>query len=158
MEPALTADYGWLIAGALLLALDAFGLPGIGFLFAGLAAVLVGVLVHFSVIAPENWLLQAGAFTGATALLALLLWRKLKNWRTNPEASDSFNNIVGDTATIGKDGLEKDKIGQVSWSGTTMMAQIDPACSQEHFEEGAMVRISAVKGNTLFVAPLEKAE
>lgn len=153
MEGELSSAYGWLIAGGVLLALEAFGIPGIGFLFAGLAAIVVGLLVHLEVISPENLVLQAGAFCGITAMLAALLWKTLKNWRTNPEATERFSNIIGDMATVGKGGLEKGSVGQASWSGTTMMAEIDPACSLNSFDEGTLVQITAVKGNHLFVAP-----
>ena len=153
MEGELPNAYGWLIAGAVLLGLEAFGIPGIGFLFAGLAAIAVGLLVHFDVVSATDWVLQAGVFFAITAALAALLWKKLKSWRTNPNATDQFNNIVGDIATIGKGGLKKGEIGQVGWSGTTMMAQIDPNAEIDELPEGMMVTITAVKGNHLFVAP-----
>lgn len=153
MEGELPHAYGWLIAGAVLLALEAFGVPGIGFLFAGLAAILVGLLIHLDVIGADDLLLQGAAFFGFTTALAALLWRKLKAWRTNPNASDSFHNIVGDYATIGRGGLRKGETGQAAWSGTTMMARLDSAASCDELPEGATVTITAVKGNHLIVAP-----
>ena len=153
MDGALSAAYGWLIAGAVLLALEAFGVPGIGFLFAGLAAIVVGLLIHLNVIATDDLILQAAAFFGVTSLLALLLWKKLKQWRTDPQASNQFHNIVGDFATIGKGGLAAGQIGQVSWSGTTMMARLDASCAETELAEGAMVTITTVEGNHLIVAP-----
>lgn len=157
MEGELPNAYGWLIAGAILLGLEAFGIPGVGFLFAGLAAILVGLAVHLNLIAADDWILQAGVFFGLTTLMAALLWKKIQQWRLNAPTGDQFSNIIGDYATVGKDGLKKGRAGQVSWSGTTMSAQIDPGCALESLEEGAVVIITAVKGNQLFVAPESKA-
>lgn len=153
MEAALPVEQGWLIAGALLLALEAFGVPGLGFLFAGLAAIVVGVLTHLGTISADDFIMQTAAFSGITALFAFILWKPLKKWRTNPDAKEQFSNIVGDMATVGAGGLERGKVGDVSWSGTTMMAQIDDTCTQEHLAEGLVVRITTVQGNQLIVAP-----
>lgn len=149
LEPA----YWWLIAGALFLAIEAFGIQGIGFLFVGLAAIIVGLIVNYHLISPENWIAQFGAFFGIATLMAALLWKKLKSWRTSPHTAADYHNIVGDMATVGKDGLSRGKIGQVSWSGTTMMAELAGDAPQ-HCEQGAIVEIVAVKGNKLVVRPV----
>ncbi len=156
MEGELPAAYGWLIAGGLLIALEAFGIPGIGFLFAGLAAIVVGILVQYGALAETDMILQLGVFGGLTGLLAALLWKRLKQWRVNPNATEQFSNIVGDIATVGKGGLQAGKVGQVSWSGTTMMALIDSKHEDGQIEEGTMVEITSVKGNHLIVAPQAK--
>lgn len=152
------AEHGWLIACLIMLAIEAFGVPGIGFLFAGLAAMLVALLVHLEIIARSDWLLQLGAFGALTALLAVLLWKRLIAWRTQRSASGSYHGMIGDMATIGKGGLEAGKIGQASWSGTSMSAMIDPACGLKQIDEGTLVSITAVKGNQLIVAPKDKAQ
>jgi membrane protein implicated in regulation of membrane protease activity len=147
LEPA----YWWLIAGAVFLAFEAFGIQGIGFLFAGLAAILVGLIVHYDLISHANLIAQFAAFFGITGLLAAVLWKKLKNWRSR-SASGDYRNIIGDMATVGKDGLSRGKIGQVSWSGTTMMAEL--SADYDHCDQGAMVEIVSVKGNKLIVKPV----
>ncbi len=153
MEVDFAISYYWLIAGALLLAIEAFGVPGIGFLFAGLAAVVVGVLIHLGVIDETNQVAQFAAFFAITAAFAALLWKKLKEWRTNPSSSDSYSNMVGDTAIVSGGGLQKGKQGQVSWSGTTMTAEIADDAGAEMLEDATVVTIVAVKGNKLIVAP-----
>ena len=154
LEPA----YYWLIAGALFLAIEAFGIPGIGFLFAGLASIVVGLLVNYQIVAEDNLIAQFGWFFGITAVLAAALWKKLQEWRTNPSGSAEFKNIVGDIAVVGKDGLKKGKMGQVNWSGTTMMAEISSKSEKTEFESGDVVEIVEVKGNKLIVAPQSASE
>jgi membrane protein implicated in regulation of membrane protease activity len=150
LDPSLL----WLIVGALCLAAEAFGVPGVGFLFAGLSAVVVGALVHFDLIGMDHYTVQVGVFFATSALLALVLWKKLKAWRTNPRAGAEFHNIVGDGATAGKGGLVKGRTGQASWSGTTMMAILADNVSVERVAEGELLEIVAVKGNKLIVAPM----
>lgn len=153
MELPLDASYIWLIAGALLLAIEAFGVPGIGFLFAGLAAIVVGLLVDFSIIAADDYVLQVGAFFAFTAVTAALLWKKLKQWRTAPAKGGEFQNIIGDKAIVGRGGLQKGQTGQVSWSGTTMMAEIQDDATVDGIKEGVVVKIVGVRGSKLIVAP-----
>jgi len=153
MGIALDASYIWLIIGAVLLAVEAFGVPGIGFLFAGLAAILVGLLVDFSVIAMDDYILQTGAFFAATALFAVVLWKKLKQWRTSSSKDKEYQNIIGDKAIVGRGGLQKGQTGQVSWSGTTMMAEIEENATVDGIKEGVVVKIIDVRGSKLIVAP-----
>ena len=68
----------WLVAGALFIALEIFGMPGIGFLFAGLGALVVGALVEFGVIAADAVVLQFVIFFAFACISAALLWKKLK--------------------------------------------------------------------------------
>lgn len=140
----------WLIAGAVLLGIEAFGAPGIGFLFAGLAAVVTGVLVHLEILASDDTLAQVGVFFAITAVLAAVLWKKLKSWRASERCG--YSNMIGDVALVGKGGLQAGTRGQVSWSGTTMVAEMDMHCPVEGFAEGAAVEIVDVKGNVLIVS------
>lgn len=149
----LDTSHLWLIIGALLLAVEAFGVPGIGFLFAGLSAITVGLLVNFSVFMEQDYVPQIGAFFMLTAVSAIVLWKKLKQWHTAPGKGGEYQNIIGDKAIVGRGGLRKGHTGQVSWSGTTMMAEIDDTTSLDAIKEGAVVKIVAVRGSKLIVAP-----
>ena len=139
----------WLLAGAVLLALEAFGLPGIGFLFAGLAAILVGALVETGIVGPLDNVTQLGVFFLVTTLLAVLLWNKLKSWRLDPNAPH-YHNMVGTEATVTRE-LINDGIGEVRWSGTLMRARL--ADKHGSLLLGATVIIRAVEGNLLLVSP-----
>lgn len=139
----------WLVAGAVLLALEAFGIPGIGFLFAGIAAILVGALVELTLIDPFNIVTQFGVFGLATVLFAALLWKKLKSWRVNPNAPH-YHNMVGTEAVVTQE-LINDAIGQVHWSGALMRARL--AGKSGSVTVGSTVTVHEVDGNILLVAP-----
>lgn len=138
----------WLLAGAALLALEAFGVPGIGFLFAGCGAILVGILIEAGLIGADAIVAQCAVFFIATTVFAVLLWNKLKKWRLNPNAPQ-YSNIVGtEAAVIGL--LKKGDTGTVKWSGTTMRAKLTGA---DMLENGAIVIVTAIDGNVLTVTP-----
>lgn len=144
----------WLIAGALMLALEAFGIPGVGLLFVGLAAIVVGILVQFGILGAEAHVLQFAIFFGMSAVTAASLWKTLKRWRTNPKTAGSYQNMVGDSATVGAGGLKAGSGGQVTWSGTIMEAQLDSSAGAVELAPGTLVEITAVKGNRLTVKPV----
>jgi membrane protein implicated in regulation of membrane protease activity len=74
----------WLLAGAALLALEAFGIPGIGFLFIGLGAIVTGIAVEAGMTNSGDYVSQFAIFFVTSGALTVLLWRKLKTWHTSP--------------------------------------------------------------------------
>lgn len=146
----ISASILWLLAGAGMLALEAFGLPGIGFLFAGLGAILVGVAIEAGLVGAGNYIAQFAVFLVFTSIFAALLWKKLKAWRMNPRG-ETYQNMIGENAVIALSGLQKGATGQVRWSGTLMQAELDPSESALGLAEGSIVKIVAVKGNVLYV-------
>lgn len=144
----MTVSVYWLLAGAVLLALEAFGLPGLGFLFAGLAAILVGLTVESGFVAADAVVAQWAIFFLATGLFAVLLWKKLKQWRMNP-AIQPYSNIVGTEAHVTQP-IAAGGEGEVRWSGTLMRAR---AADGQPIASGTTVLVQAVEGNVLHVAP-----
>ena len=138
----------WLAVGALLLALEAFGLPGIGLLFAGMAAIIVGIAVNYNGIEADDYVLQGAIFFLFTGVFAALLWKRLKEWRSGSPDS-GYNNMVGDIAVVSGAGLKKGERGEAAWSGTTMKAEIADDEPAESFEAGTQLRIAAVEGIVL---------
>jgi membrane protein implicated in regulation of membrane protease activity len=138
----------WLLAGALFIGIEIFGIPGLGFLFAGIAALMVGGAIEFGVLAADGYLQQFLLFFALTSISAALLWKKLKR---NTEVN--YNNMVGSEATVAQPGLSGGKEGQVKWSGTLMRAKIDPACGRDVLASETAVIIKSVEGNLVYVAP-----
>lgn len=135
----------WLGLAALFLALEAFGIPGIGFLFAGLGALLTWGMLQLGVISQADLVWQVAAFFINSSFLALLLWKPLKRWRTT-RSDIPYSNMVGDEATV--IGTLTEAGGNVRWSGTTMRAKLHGG---DTLSEGAAVIITAVEGNILTV-------
>ncbi len=138
----------WLIAGAVFIGIEMFGVPGIGFLFAGIAALMVGGGVELGVIAPENTILQFALFFLITTISAVLLWKKLKQVR-----GPSYSNMVGTEAEVIGGGLSGQREGQVKWSGTIMRARLADDVTIDVLPSGTFVIIKKVEGTLLHVAP-----
>lgn len=138
----------WLIAGVSCLALEALGVNGIGFLFAGMGALTIGSIIT---VYPDLSPLQQGViFLASTSLWAAFLWRPLQRFY-GKSSNDGYKNMIGDTVYVGAGGLEKGKVGEVTWSGTIMKAELAPNVGA--LGAGAAAVIVSVAGNTLMVKP-----
>lgn len=144
----MTPSILWLLAGAAFLAIEAFGAPGIGFLFAGLGAILTGLLVELGLLGSADYVAQFAAFFINSALLAYLLWSRVKHFRAAPGKPEEYQNIIGDDA-VTVTALAPGQKGEVRWSGTLMQAELEK--SAEMVAEGVPVIITAVHGNILTV-------
>jgi membrane protein implicated in regulation of membrane protease activity len=137
----------WLIGGVVCLGLEALGVSGVGLLFAGLGALSIGSIVTAY---PDLSLLQQGViFLAATALWAVFLWKPLQKFRK--PSGKGYHNMIGETAYIGASGLQKGVVGEATWSGTIMRAEL--AHGTESLPPGAAAVIVDISGNTLIVKP-----
>lgn len=139
----------WLLAGIVFMAIEAIGIPGMGFLFAGLGALTVGVWLNFA--SDTNTITQFVIFFGATTVWAGLLWKPLQKFRVGK--TGGYNNIIGDDAFVGEHGLKKGAVGEATWSGTIMKAELSPDASVESLSSGDTATIIAVSGNKLILKP-----
>lgn len=144
----------WLAGGALMMAIEAFGIPGLGFLFAGLAALCVGILIEAGITDTFAYGAQTAWWFGLTVVWAVVLWKPLKRMRMS-KAGQEYSNIIGEIATVGDQGITRHATGHVLWSGTTMQAQIAAGANIESIPAGAKVKIVDIKGATLHVVPAE---
>ena len=140
----------WLIFAAVCFGLEALGLSGIGFFFAGLGAVSLAVLMqtgtpeHTAIIAQFAW------FFGFTALWAAIFWKPIKQYRMRKRQSD-YSNIVGDRAIVVETPLTPKVEGKVKWSGAVMLAELVSDSEATEIAVDTAVVIKKVKGNKLFV-------
>jgi len=148
----IDAEFLWLLLGIAAILAEVLAVaPGVGLLFTGLGALCVSLLLYsmpgteLSLVGQLTW------FLGFTAAWAVLLWKPMKRLRMPSSKSGTYNNIVGDRATVAGTGLVKGQAGQVTWSGTLMNAELAPAATVETLPAGAVVEIVAVQGNTLIV-------
>lgn len=140
----------WMLVGAAFIALEAFGISGIGFFFAGLGALTLGGLMSFNVIYPESIYSQLSWFMGFSIIWTILLWKPLKKIMSSSE-KDSFSNIIGTRGTVSGAPLQKGSVGRVRWSGTTMKAQVVSSAKVDTIDAGTDVWIHGIEGNMLLV-------
>ena len=142
-------EIAWLIAGAVFFVFEVAVTTGVGFLFIGLGAITVGGLMTFGVIEPDSVVEEFSYFFGLTAVWAIILWRPMK--KILSEGGD-FDNVVGDRAVVGDDGLVKGKTGTARWSGTNMQARLAES-APDKVKAGEELWIHKVDGSILIVSP-----
>jgi membrane protein implicated in regulation of membrane protease activity len=142
----------WLASAVLLLLVEAFGLPGVGLLFAGLGALGVGLAIHGHAIAAENYTLQLIVFFVTSTVCAAALWKPMQKFRVGKHQGQ-YHNIIGSTAYVGSNGITRKHGGEVTWSGTIMRAELSRNTGVEALEAGSQVVIVGLTGATLVVQP-----
>lgn len=139
----------WTFIGIMLMALEIFGVPGIGILFAGFSAISVAVSIFFSPDLNDNIGSQLLYFLLFTAFWAAVLWIPLNKF-INYDDDGNYSNIIGTYGTvIGY--IAKDNVGEVSWSGTIKRAMIDASSEFEEFDDKTHVKISNVKDGIFYI-------
>ena len=138
----------WLIIGALLIILEMVLFPGIGFLFAGLGAISVAAGLMAGWI--DSLSAQFIIFFLSTAFWTAILWKPLKKLMAGKESG--FDDMVGSTAVVFDQSIEKGKMGKVKWSGAIMKCQFDPGAEGlEMIDPEAEVIITGVSKGVLIV-------
>lgn len=152
----MTPSIYWLLTGLVFVTLEVLGLPSMGFLFAGLAAIIVSILIEASIISADQTVLLIGIWFLLTTIIGALLWSPMKKWRTSKHSSTgTTNGMIGDKATIyGKD-LAPNMLGSAQWSGTIMNARLH-SNHQVTLNVGCEAVIVAVEGNTLILSTTNK--
>ena len=137
----------WLIAGVILIILEFVLMPGVGFLFAGLAALVVGAITELNISHSQavEWIV----FFVATIIFAAFLWAPFSRFRLN-KSNKVFSDMVGHKAIL-VNSIAPGETGQVKWSGTIMNAKLT-ADAVYSLAAGADVTIKEVVGNTVIVA------
>lgn len=150
----ITISITWLIVGFIFVAIEVFGIPSAGFLFGGLAAILMAILIEGNIIAGENLPLTLGIWFFITAVIGAFLWSPIKKWRTTKHSATTTNNgMIGDRAVILTKDLNPNELGNASWSGTIMNARLDSSVTHP-IAVGTECTIVRVEGNTLILSTL----
>ena len=145
----------WALIGIALLSIEAFALQGMGILFAGFAAISLGVSIFNN---PEAFDGEIGKqfsyFFGYTIGWAALLWLPLKYFY-GYASEDEYKNIIGTYGTV-EENFGRDEIGKLRWSGTTVRAKIDDTSVATDLKAKSHVRVTAIKDGVYIVKPVRE--
>lgn len=142
----ISNEIQWLAAGFIMIVLEFTFLPAVGFLFAGLAALTVGLAVGLGLIDSVLW--QWIFALCLSVIYAIVLWKPLTKHRLG-KSEKPFTDMVGTTATLVSD-LAPEQTGTARWSGTNMKARLDASVTVKA-PKGAEMTVCAVEGNVLIL-------
>lgn len=137
----------WLALGFGLLAVELLGTAGY-FLWLGLSALMVGVLLS---LLPISWQMQWLSFATFSLATTWLWWRR--QWSKDKEDDQSrdlnqkYKQLIGQTLTLEEDctaGINRIRVADTTWS-----AQCDQA-----IPAGTRVKIVNVEGIILVIKPI----
>lgn len=138
--------YIWYVLAVVFTALEFVKAPGVGFIFAGIGALVTGLLRQLGFIETE--IAQFTCFFAVTVVSGVVLWKPMKKFRSSHAG---YNDVVGATAIADSD-ITKLQEGKVKWSGTIMNAKLAPHAKSE-VKSGDNIEIVGVEGTTLIVKP-----
>lgn len=134
--------WGWLILGAVLLAVELFTVDAQFYLvFLGLSAALVGLLAMLG-IEPAEWV-QWMLF-GAFSLLSFFTFRKSLYERIRGGAAGLRESLAGETLVVDT-GLEPGAEGRIVYRGTTWSARNVGTGSIAAGNRVRIVRVDGIK-------------
>ena len=137
----------WIMIGFGLMAAEVllFGFSTIIFLFAGLAALITGLLMMFSVL-PETWTAGIASFGILTGVVSFVLWKPLRNLQsgsasTKPVAGHS-SDLIGLEFVTEQD-LAPGKHGNHRYSGVDWKVEL-AAGAEADIAAGSRVKVVSV--------------
>jgi len=138
--------WGWIVVGALLLGSEMLVPMDFWLVFAGIAAIAVGLV---ATIAPGLSPAAQWALFAVLAVVSTMFFRQLVHKRFPSRASDSRvdDTLIGDAGRA-LEAMASGALGRVELRGSTWSARnADPAS----IEVGERVRVERVEGLTLHV-------
>lgn len=142
----------WIAVGFALLAAEVllFGFTTIIFLFAGLGALISGLLMSAGVI-PETWIAGTASFGIATGICSAILWKPLmamQDSSTPPQKPQS--DIVGLEFVLMED-ISTTLPGSYRYSGIDWKVEIDAGSDVDSIAKGSRVVVKTVEVGLLSV-------
>ena len=132
----------WIAAGFAMLAAEVllFGFTTIIFMFAGLGALITGLLMMVGAL-PETWIAGTACFGISTGVVSILLWKPLRKMQENrtPVAQQS-SDLVGYELVLPED-ISLTHPGTYRYSGVTWKVEVDASSPHDNLSAGERVRV-----------------
>lgn len=144
----------WFILGFILLAIEvaAFGMASGVLLFAGIGALITGMLV-FAGVLPNTIPATTTAFAITSGLSALLLWKPLKRFQDSTGTHEPMSDLIGYRFRIEQE-VSPTQPGEVRYSGVTWRVEIDLKCTEPLLQAGTLVEVVSVDAGLFRVRPV----
>ncbi len=135
----------WIVLGFLFLVIEvSTGFVSGVFLFAGIGAVISGLLMMFGIL-PETWIAGIASTGIASGLSVAILWKPLKRLQGSkaPE-KDNSSDLVGHEFELSSP-LSETTDSKTAYSGVTWKVELDPSSVKSSIDAGERVVVSSVE-------------
>lgn len=135
----------WITAGFILLVAEAlvFGFATIIILFAGIGALVTGLLMTIGVL-PETWIAGVSSFGLSTGVVSILLWKPMRRLQNDNVSSQSnSSDLIGYEFVLQED-ISPMKTGHHRYSGIDWTIELDPSAAADSLSAGQRVKVVSV--------------
>ena len=144
----------WIAVGFALLASEVllFGFTTIIFLFAGIGAVITGLLMGAGIL-PETWIAGISSFGISTGVVSVLLWKPLSKMQNRdvPKQSHS-SDFIGHEFVLQED-VSHTSTGSHRYSGVDWKVELDSGAGVDSLSAGQRVTVVSVDAGIFRVKP-----
>lgn len=143
----------WITLGFGLLATEVllFGFSTLVLLFAGLGALVTGLLMMLGVM-PHSWIAGVACFGIATGLIGALMWKPLKKMQDKPPRErKSHSDFIGLEFVLQQD-ISATQTGLYRYSGINWSVELDASSKAQQLTKGQKVKVIAIDVGILKVA------
>ena len=145
----------WIAAGFMMLAAEVllFGFTTIIFMFAGLGALITGLLMASGVL-PETWIAGISSFGISTGIASALLWKPLKSLQDNHTPSKKqSSDLIGFEFILQQD-ISATQTGTHRYSGIDWKVELDDAAGVDNIPAGQRVAVTSLDAGIFRVTPV----
>lgn len=145
----------WIAAGFAMLAAEVllFGFTTIILLFAGLGAIITGLLM-MSGLLPETWIAGISSFGICTGLASTLLWKPLKKMQDTPApARKQSSDLIGIEFVV-QQNITAAHPGTHRYSGVDWRIELDSTAGIDTISAGQRVRVTSLDAGVFRVRPV----
>jgi len=140
----------YILAGiSFILELSVLGLSG-PLLFFAMASLVTALLISFGLL--SGWEVEFFTTAVLTGLIALFLWRPLKNFQNSGGGTDTSSDMISRVVPASKD-ITAER-GAIRYSGINWQARLDPGANDTFIAKDDQCIISSVDGNVMLVKEL----
>ena len=131
----------WISVGFAMLAAEVllFGFTTIIFLFAGLGAIVTGLLM-MSGILPDTWIAGTACFGISTGLSSILLWKPMQRLQNGPVQKKQNSDFLGLQFVLMED-ISTTAPGSYRYSGIDWRVEVDSSSPTDDLGKGTRVEV-----------------
>ncbi len=145
----------WIAVGFALLASEVlvFGFTTIIFLFAGIGAVITGLLMSAGVL-NETWIAGVSCFGISTGIVSVLLWKPMSKLQDgNVPTQNQSSDLIGYEFVLQED-ISLMSTGSHRYSGVDWKIELDSTADVDSLSAGQRVKVASVDAGIFRVKAL----